>query len=227
MGMRSPARGGSAGPARRRGMGNLRRLVLALVVATAVLGSLGSTARAVPLGLVAAYSFDEGSGGSVIDASGNGHVGTVAGASWTTTGRFGGALSFNGTNASVDLGALGTFYRTAFTLEAWVQKQSATKNDVAVLGTWTANESGGPMIWVDHLATHYQLTMNQGFSNYLDSGQSPVAAVWQHLAVTFDGTQARFYIDGTEAASRTVSVGIGGSNSWRVGAYGSTPGGFF
>jgi fibronectin type 3 domain-containing protein len=200
---------------------------LALAVASAALGSLGRAAHAVPLGLVAAYSFDEGAGGSVIDASGNGHFGTVAGASWTTTGRFGGALSFNGTNASVDLGALGTFYRTGFTLEAWVQKQTATKNDVAVLGTWTANESGGPMIWVDHLATHYQLTMNQGLSNYLDSGQNPVASVWQNLAVTFDGTQARFYIDGTEVASRTVSVGVGGSNSWRVGAYGGTPGGFF
>ena len=111
----------------------------------------------VPVGLVAAYSFDEGSGGLVNDASGNGHLGTISGATWAT-GHFGGALSFNGTNASVDLGGLGTFYQSGFTLEAWVQKQTASKNDVAVLGSWTSS-AAGPMIWVDHVATRYQLTL--------------------------------------------------------------------
>jgi len=189
---------------------------------------LGGPAGAVaPAGLVAAYSFDEGAGTTVTDASGNTHVGTILGATWTPSGRYGGALSFNGTNASVDLGALGTFYRAGFTMEAWVQKQTATKNDVAVLGTWTGSESGGPMIWVDHIATHYQLTFNQGLSNYLDSGQNPVGGTWQYLSVTFDGTTARFYINGTEVANRAVTVSAGSSNSWRIGAYGGTPGGFF
>ena len=43
------------------------------------------------------------------------------GATWTA-GRHGSALSFNGTNARVDLPALGTFYKTGFTLEAWVNR---------------------------------------------------------------------------------------------------------
>ena len=207
------------------GSRSLKRLALAFAIVVAVFAAAGQ-ARADPT-LVAAYAFDEGSGGAVTDASGKGHFGTISGATWTTAGRYGGALSFNGSNASVDLGGLGTFYGTGFTLEAWVDKQTATKNDVAVLGTWTASQSGGPMIWVDHLATHYPLTMNQGMSNYLDSGQNPVAGTWQHLAVTFDGTTARFYIDGVEVANRAVSGSIGSSNSWRVGAYGGTPSGFF
>src|SRR6185503_14385623 len=45
---------------------------------------------------VAAYGFEEGSGLQVVDASGNGHAGTIAGATWTTSGRFGGALAFDG-----------------------------------------------------------------------------------------------------------------------------------
>jgi fibronectin type 3 domain-containing protein len=223
--MRSPVGAVRLGLRGVEGSGSLKRLALASIIFVAALVATGP-ARADPT-LVAAYSFDEGSGAAVTDASGNNHFGTISGATWTTTGKYGGALSFNGTNASVDLGALGTFYQAGFTLEAWVQKQSATKNDVTVLGTWTATQGGGPMIWVDHIATHYQLTMNQGMSNYLDSGQNPVAAVWQHLAVTFNGTTARFYIDGVEVANRAVSVGIGASNSWRIGAYGSTPGGFF
>ena len=205
----------------------MRRLLLGLTLVAAALGLGGPAGAVAPAGLVAAYSFDEGAGTTVTDASGNTHVGTILGATWTPSGRYGGALSFNGTNASVDLGALGTFYRAGFTMEAWVQKQTATKNDVAVLGTWTGSESGGPMIWVDHIATHYQLTFNQGLSNYLDSGQNPVGGTWQYLSVTFDGTTARFYINGTEVANRAVTVSAGSSNSWRIGAYGGTPGGFF
>ena len=186
--------------------------------------SIGATAPCGPsAGLVAAYAFDEGSGGVAVDASGNGHAGTLAGATWTT-GRYGGGLSFNGTSAYVGLGSLGTFYNTAFTLEAWVQKQTA-KNDVAIVGSWAGS---GPMLWVDHLASHYQLTLgSNGISGYLDSGHNPIAGQWQHLAATYDGTTARYYIDGTEVASRAVTGSVGSSNIWRIGAYGTTPGGFF
>src|SRR5229473_619446 len=52
-------------------------------------------------GLVAAYNFNEGNGTTVTDASGNGNNGAITGATWTPSGRFGGALSFNGTNSWV------------------------------------------------------------------------------------------------------------------------------
>ena len=188
-------------------------------------GSRGA-ASASATGLVAAYSFNEGTGASATDVSGNGHPGTIAGASWTNDGRYGGALSFDGTDDRVDLGSLGTFYQSGFTLEAWVRKTSDTKKDVTVLGTWTGG-GAGPMVWVDHLEGRYRLTAGQGLENYLDSGETPVAGTWQHLAATFDGTVARFYVDGAEVADRTVSGGFGGSNTWQVGAYDSTPTGFF
>src|SRR4029077_7414514 len=49
-------------------------------------------------GLVAAHAFGEGSGSTVVDASGHGNNGTISGAAWTT-GKFGQALSFDGTGA--------------------------------------------------------------------------------------------------------------------------------
>ena len=49
------------------------------------------------------------------------------------------------------------------------------------------------------------LTLGNGLSGYLDSGRNPIAGQWQHLAATYDGTTARYYIDGTEVASRAVS----------------------
>ncbi len=40
-----------------------------------------------------------GTGTTVADASGNGNTGTITNATWTTAGKYGNALTFNGTNA--------------------------------------------------------------------------------------------------------------------------------
>jgi hypothetical protein len=52
------------------------------IVALVLLAALGSpsAAHSAPAGLVAAYSFNEGAGGTVADASGNGNTGTINGA---------------------------------------------------------------------------------------------------------------------------------------------------
>ena len=47
------------------------------------------------------FDFDEGSGASVADTSGNGNGGAIGAATWTTSGKYGNALSFNGTSAMV------------------------------------------------------------------------------------------------------------------------------
>src|SRR4051794_33674101 len=51
--------------------------------------------------LIAAYAFNEGSGSTLTDLSGTGNTGTLSNAAWSTAGKFGSALSFNGTNAWV------------------------------------------------------------------------------------------------------------------------------
>ncbi|MGH2797257.1 MAG: LamG-like jellyroll fold domain-containing protein, partial [Thermoleophilaceae bacterium] len=180
-------------------------------------------------GLVAAYGFDQGSGTTLVDSSGNAHNGVVVGATWSGAGRFGSALSFDGVNDRVDLAGLGTFYDDGLTYEAWVKK-GTTKRDVAVLGTWVAKEDGGPMIWVDHLGGRYYLTLNKSSSpaaGYLGSGRSPAVDEWQHLAATYDGAVARFYVDGVEVATKAFTGNVGDSETWRIGAYSSTPTGFF
>jgi hypothetical protein len=69
--------------------------------------------------LVAAYSFNEGSGTNVTDASGNGNNGTIANAAWTTSGKYGNALVFNGSNALVTIAdAASLHFTTAMPLEA-------------------------------------------------------------------------------------------------------------
>jgi len=57
----------------------------------------------------------------VHDASGNGNNGTISGATWTTSGKYGNALSFNRTNALVNINNAATLQlTTGMTLEAWV-----------------------------------------------------------------------------------------------------------
>ncbi len=78
-------------------------------------------------GLVAAYGFNEGTGTTVTDASGNGNGGTIANTSWTATGKYGGALSFNGTNARVDIpNSASLQLSSGMTLEAWVNPSTTT-----------------------------------------------------------------------------------------------------
>src|SRR5436309_4411865 len=92
---------------------------LACLTATILLWISSASAQAP--GLVAAYSFNEGSGTAVGDSSGNNNTGTLSGATWTTAGRFGNALVFNGTSASVTVPNSASLGLTAaMTLEAWV-----------------------------------------------------------------------------------------------------------
>ena len=84
------------------------------------------------------------------------------------------------------------------------------------------------MLWADHLAGRYRLTLGKGsLDDYLDSGHAPAAGHWEHLATTYDGAVARFYVDGVQVASRPFTGNMGDSNTWRIGAYGSPATGFF
>jgi hypothetical protein len=75
-----------------------------------------------PVGLVAAYSFDAGSGTSVADDSGNGNAGTISGATWTARGRYGSGLSFDGEDDLVRVSASPSLdLDSGLTLSAWVR----------------------------------------------------------------------------------------------------------
>jgi chitodextrinase len=147
-------------------------------------------------GLVAAYSFDEGTGSTLTDLSGNANHGTIASAAWTTAGKFNGALVFNGTNAAVNvIDSPSLRLTSAMTLEAWVNPATVTSawrdviykgNDNYYLMGTTTNSgifAGGG-------------TFGGANANAYGSTALPINT-WSHIAVTYDGTALRVYLNAT------------------------------
>jgi hypothetical protein len=182
-------------------------------------------------GLVAAYGFEEGSGGSAADRSGNSHTGTISGASWITSGRFGKALSFDGVNDWVTIAHSSLLsLTTAMTLEAWVYP---TVNGG---GLWRAvlfkEEAGGLVYTLNAYdgATNMPVAevspaAPQGVIDARGSSQLPLNT-WTHLAATYDGTTLRTFVNGVQVGSTPGSGNLMTSTgSLRIG--GNIWGGFF
>ena len=184
-----------------------RRSVLRLAFAfSAVLLVLGlppaSPARAAG-GLVAAYGFDEGTGPSVADASGNGNTGTLSGATWTS-GKYSYGLGFNGTSSRVDVpNAASLQLTTAMTLEAWVNPTTATSKWRDVI------YKGRDNYYLEASSTNAGKPVGAGIIggvNTKASGTAPLATnTWTHLATTYDGAALKLYVNGNLVTTTAVT----------------------
>jgi hypothetical protein len=152
-------------------------------------------------GLVAAYSFSEGSGSTVADASGNGNTGTIANAAWTTAGKYGSALVFNGSSAMVTINDSASLHLSnAMTLEAWVNPSATSTlwtdvvykaNDAFYLSaTSTSNSAPGA-----------GGTFGGANANTYGLAALPLNA-WTHLAVTYNGNSLLLYVNGVLVSSK-------------------------
>ena len=79
--------------------------------------------------LVGYWKFDEGSGNIAYDSSGNGYNGMLVNGPTWTSGKYGGALKFNGVNNSVTMGnVLNMGANQPFTISVWVNAGNSTYN---------------------------------------------------------------------------------------------------
>jgi hypothetical protein len=168
-------------------------------------------------GLVAAYNFDETSGGTVFDRSVNALNGTITGATRTTAGHAGGALTFSGASNWVTVPDSGPLDVTRMTLSAWVRPTTLSGWRTVIMKETATGLAYG--LYAHDNAPRPAAYVNLGGSDVSAAGTAALATnTWTHVAATFDGVAMRFYVNG--ALVRTVNVSgniINGAGPLRIG----------
>ncbi len=171
-----------------------------------------------PSSLVAAYGFEEASGTATTDSGGQGNHGTTVGPLRTAAGKYGRALSFDGSNDYVgvaDAPSLGL--SGAMTIEAWVYPTALGLRgrpvvlkgavDNPVYDLYAGTSAGRP-------AAHILVG---GREEAVGTKAIPVNT-WTHLAATFDGVALTLYVNGSPVGSRPAAGQIlGSAEGLRIG----------
>jgi hypothetical protein len=167
--------------------------------------SVGNSAA----GLVAAYGFEEGSGSVTADISGNGNQGSISGATWSSSGHFGKALSF-GPNALVSINNSASIDLTSgMTVEAWVYPTSVNGWMNVV---YKSGSSAVSYVLQGSTSPSNLASLGGSFSASNLSASSPLPVnTWSHLAGTYDGTSMNLYLNGLLVASRPQTGAIDSS----------------
>jgi hypothetical protein len=195
-----------------------RMWILAFLVSVLSTGVL-----AVPAGLEAYWSLDEGSGTVVGDASGNGNSGALMGSIQWAEGVFGSALQFNGVageHVTMDsyIGVTGSDDRTAL---GWI-KTAGTSD----FFSWGTNATGQK--WNIRIEGQGRLRTEQS-GGYLVATTPLNDDEWHHFASVFSGTTSldvTHYLDGEPeevSASSEVAVDTAAREVWLGEAHHGRP----
>ncbi len=177
--------------------------------------TFNQTSVSLPSGLVAAYNLNETSGTTAADRSGNNNTATLFGGPSRTPGRYGNALAFDDVDdyLSVPNSASLDIAGTGLTLAFWISPQPTGGADTVVIGKfWNAAGMAAPFY-------QYGVELSSGVEPQLFIGTNtgPQSASmglflafgqWTHLAITFDGTAARFYVNGALVTTEPLSASI-------------------
>jgi hypothetical protein len=159
-----------------------------------------------PIGLVAYYALEN----NVLDSSGNGHDGVLSGnAAFPATyvagpAGFGKGMLFDGTagHQNVEVGTFDPSEKTGqLTVALWAKWDGASGEWQGLIGKrdgWALSN----MMWHIEVNRDSNTIGFASYGVYPDSGGAKLPiGVWTHVAVAFDGTTARFYINGAETGN--------------------------
>lgn len=159
--------------------------------------TLGTTNYVAPsgditTGLTARWKFDESSGTSAADDTGNGHTATVNGtATFTTSSKIGShAIAYDG-GAGGGCSFTGIASSSTFTLTAWVfaTDVSSYKN----IMTQTSQRG----VWIHNGKIDFFITSD------LESTTTITTGVWHHIGVVCNAGNITFYLDGKPDGTAT------------------------
>ncbi|MFJ9963270.1 LamG domain-containing protein [Streptomyces avermitilis] len=155
------------------------------------------------------HRFDETTGGTAGDATGNGRTARLSGGtSWSASGRNGGAVSLDGADGHVALADDLLAGAAAHSIATWVRLDGnpGTWSRIFDIGTGvTANMFLTPLSGSGTL--RYAITAGgAGGEQRIDADPLPTGR-WVHVAVTYGDGTAVLYVDGTEAG-RNANVTV-------------------
>ena len=165
--------------------------------------------------LTAYYMLDNTTGTAATDSSGNGRNGTIGGAGvvWApTSGMLGGAVKFDGVVSSSKTGRIGipttSLSTAAGTIALWArlaepQNRAGGRNGVAYF--FGFGSASGSRISMLMTSADTKLDIEIGAATKADI-VTLSTATWYHLAITWNGTEYRVYVNGFEQATAAATI---------------------
>ena len=150
--------------------------------------------RNIPMsGLQIWLRFDETSGTTAADSSGNGRTGTLTGGpTWSTDGKYSGSVSLDGFDDWVNIPDLS--YSGDFTIGAWMKLTGTIDNYDAIAG----QEGTG-----QDINFYAQKCRIYAPGDVVVASSTTTADVWAHYAVTRTGSALKLYFNGNPDATGT------------------------
>lgn len=175
----------------------------------------GPVVDPISTGLVGEWHFDESAGTTVADGSGNGNNGTLVNGAARAAGVLGGAMSFDGVDDYVQVGAQANLVMTtAATLSAWV-------NPMGSGGGLILNKEGEYEIGVFNGTLQWAFQNSSPGWTWIDTGFAVPAGQWTHVAVVYDHGVIRSYGNGALVHTYNGTGSIGDNtptqNDFRIG----------
>ncbi len=155
------------------------------------------------------WKFDENTGISANDSSGNGNTGTLTlGPSWGS-GKLGGSVKLDGSDDYVGIGSSATSNVSNWSLSAWIKPSNLNQQGFAV---YNGSDSGGYGFGISSAgggSNGGSLIGLFGGVVWIPTGYTFTDTNWHHVEMTRDTSTTRFYVDGVQ----TTSTGSGTPNA--------------